>query len=106
MNITPGIKSSEFILVAIYVGYILLSSSGILPAAKIATATQAIPSALDALSNVVSNFGDQTLLGGLILAYIRRRYNLKKEDIDAVKLKLQADIEKCKAIVAMRGAKK
>jgi hypothetical protein len=106
MKISPGMKSSEFLLVVAYALYILLTSLGIIDPSKVASIQSTAPAALDALSNVVNNFGDQTLLGGLILAYVRRRYNLKKEDIDTVRLKLQADIEKCKAIVAVRGASK
>lgn len=101
--LSPGSKSSEFILIVLYMIYIVATSTGVISPVKVAAIQAGVPAALDVVSNVVNNFGDQTLLGGLVLAYLRRRFNLKKEDIDAMKLKLQADIEKYKAVVATRG---
>ena len=101
-KLAPGIKSSEFIIIVGYFGYIVLSSMGILTPGKIAAAQTTATSILDLIQNLVNQFGDQTLAGGLIWAYLKRRYGLKQEDLDLQKLNATVLIEKYKAITALK----
>ena len=105
-KLVPGIKSSEFLIIVGYFIYIVLSGTGILTPGKVAsakiTADAVIPAFFDLIQNIINQFGDQTLAGGLIWAYLKRRYGLKKEDLDLQKLNATALIEKYKAITALK----
>lgn len=104
---TKGLKSSEFIGILIFVGYIALTV--IFPNQKagietgVATAQAALPNVLDTLQALVAQIGDQTLLGGLLWAYIKRRSGLKESDLEVKKLEVTAAIEKYRAICALKG---
>jgi hypothetical protein len=101
---TKGLKSSEFIGILIFVGYLALTvlfpgqKEGVV--AGVAVAQGALPGVLDALQALVAQVGDQTLLGGLLWAYIKRRSGLKESDLEVKKLEVTAAIEKYRAICA------
>lgn len=112
-GLAPGLKSSEFIGVAAYFIYLVLSSLGILTPGKVAqiqtgaeAAKDSLPIIINAVQNIIAQFGDQTLIGGLLWAYLKRRYSLKKDDLEIAKLQKTAEIEKYKAYTASKGYKK
>jgi hypothetical protein len=109
-TVAPGIKSSEFIAILIFVGYMALSTFKVVSPGKAAAidiginvATDAVPAIMTTVQKIVNQFGDQTLLGGIVWAYLKRRSGLKKEDIELQKLNAAALIEKYKAYTAMKG---
>jgi hypothetical protein len=100
-NLAPGIKSSEFIGLAAYLVYMILSGTGLIEPgghADIVKGFEKAPDAIAAVIQLVQNFGEQTLVGGLLWAYIKRRSALKNNQIKVDVIQAQAQLEKYRAL--------
>ena len=107
---SKGFKSSEFIGIILFIGFLIISgfAPSVLPTKSsriqmgIVATQDALPAILNTIQSLIDQFGDQTLLGGLLWAYIKKRTNLKDKDLELKKLQVQEAIEKYRAICLLK----
>jgi len=87
--LTPGKKSSEFLVVAGLFILIVASASGLLKPEIVNTASdnlrqtaEVVPSLIQAVKDLANAHGDLLLYAGLGWAYIKRRTGLKGKELD------------------------
>ena len=88
----PGVKSTEFWLVAGVVGFAVLVASGRLDpddikqaATNVNRATEALPALIEAVKSLAERFGGLAISGGLAWAYLKRKSAQKYKELKAAK---------------------
>lgn len=75
--IKPGFKTTEFFGVMAYFVYIILSTAGIISPEIKNQIDINVTTWSDAITLLAEKFGNQTILGGILWAYIKRRHEIK-----------------------------
>ena len=89
----PGLKSSEFLLIAAVVIFAALVAFGRIDstdieqaAARIQGTAETVPVLIEAVKSLADRFGGLAITAGLAWAYLRRRTALKQQEIKQAKV--------------------
>jgi len=87
--LSPGKKSSEFLVVIGLFALVLASASGLLKPDTVTNVTSnlretagTIPALIQAVKDLAQSHGDILAYAGIAWAYIRRRSSLKSKELD------------------------